>query len=79
MAAIELAGEVPGNSSCYRWQAAIYLTGLKVPVFPPSEALRNLSEKIGLIRPKTTTLQMAKTEQTKRFMKRNRLALGRCT
>jgi hypothetical protein len=27
VAAIELAGEVPGNSSCYRWQAAIYLTG----------------------------------------------------
>ena len=44
--------------------AAIYLTGLKLPVFPPSDALRQLSEKVGLIKQKTTTLQMAKKYET---------------
>ena len=44
--------------------AAIYLTGFKVPVFPPSDVLRNLSEKLGLIKAKTTTLQMAKKYET---------------
>jgi len=40
--------------------AAVYLVGFNVPVFPPSERLHALSEEIGLIKPKTTTLQMAK-------------------
>ena len=44
--------------------AAVYLTGFKIPVFPPSEGLRDLSEQIGLLKPKTTPLQMAKRYET---------------
>ena len=44
--------------------AAVYLTGFGVPVFPPSDALRDLAEEIGLLKPKTTTLQMAKKFET---------------
>ena len=44
--------------------AAVYLTGFKIPVFPPSELLRDLSEELGFIKPKTTPLQMAKRFET---------------
>jgi len=44
--------------------AAVYLTGFKFPLFPPSEVLRDLSEQIGLLKPKTTPLQMAKRYET---------------
>ncbi len=44
--------------------AAVYLTGFGVPVFPPSDALREVAEQSGLIKPKTTTLQMAKKFET---------------
>jgi hypothetical protein len=40
--------------------AAVYLTGFSVPAFPPSDALRDIAEAVGLIKAKTTTLQMAK-------------------
>ncbi|HEY3323976.1 MAG TPA: hypothetical protein VGP72_26220 [Planctomycetota bacterium] len=40
--------------------AAVYLTGFGVPVFPPSDVLRDVAEQLGVIRAKTTTLQMAK-------------------
>lgn len=40
--------------------AAVYLTGFKIALFPPSEVLRDLSEQLGLLKPKTTPLQMAK-------------------
>ncbi|HYG75869.1 MAG TPA: hypothetical protein VEK08_12770 [Planctomycetota bacterium] len=44
--------------------AAVYLTGFSVPVFPPSDVLRDIAEATGLIKPKTTTLQMAKKFET---------------
>lgn len=44
--------------------AAVYLTGFSIPVFPPSDALHETALKIGLIKPKTTTLQMAKKFET---------------
>jgi hypothetical protein len=44
--------------------AAVFLTGFRYPVFPPSDALRDAAEKVGLIKPKTTTLQMAKKFET---------------
>ncbi len=44
--------------------AAVYLTGFAVPVFPPSDLLRDMAEAVGLIKPKTTTLQMAKKFET---------------
>jgi hypothetical protein len=40
--------------------AAMLLTGFGLPVFPPSDLLRDVAEGLKLIRPKTTTLQMAK-------------------
>ena len=40
--------------------AAVYLTGFGLPIFPPSEALHEVAIALGLIKPKTTTLQMAK-------------------
>jgi len=42
----------------------MYLTGLSVPVFPPSDMLRDIAERVGLIKPKITTLQMAKKLET---------------
>lgn len=44
--------------------AAVYLTGFGVPVFPPSDALHEVAEAIGIIKPKTTTLQTAKKFET---------------
>ncbi|HYF50275.1 MAG TPA: hypothetical protein VEJ63_12770 [Planctomycetota bacterium] len=44
--------------------AAVYLTGFNVPVFPPSDMLRDVAENVGLIKPKVTTLQMAKKFET---------------
>jgi len=44
--------------------AAVYLTGFNVPVFPPSDMLRDAAENVGLLKPKTTTLQMAKKFET---------------
>jgi hypothetical protein len=44
--------------------AAVLLTGFDQPFFPPSDALRDTSENLGLIKPKTTTLQMAKKFET---------------
>ena len=44
--------------------AAVYLTGFNVPVFPPSDMLRDVAENVGLLKPKTTTLQMAKKFET---------------
>jgi hypothetical protein len=44
--------------------AAVFLSGFNYPVFPPSDALRDAAEHAGLIKPKTTTLQMAKKFET---------------
>lgn len=44
--------------------AAVFLSGFSVPVFPPSDTLRDVCEQAGLIKPKTTTLQMAKKFET---------------
>ena len=44
--------------------AAVALTGFNIAVFPPSEVLRDAAEHAGLIRPKTTALQMAKKFET---------------
>ena len=44
--------------------AAVYLTGFAVPVFPPSDVLRDIAEAAGLVKLKTTTLQMAKKFET---------------
>lgn len=44
--------------------AAVFLTGFRYPVFPPSDVLRDMAERAGLIKPKTTTLQMAKKFET---------------
>lgn len=44
--------------------AAMLLTGFKIAVFPPSDALRDVAERAGLIKPKVTTLQMAKKFET---------------
>jgi hypothetical protein len=44
--------------------AAVFLTGFNYPVFPPSDALRDAAEHVTLIKPKTTTLQMAKKFET---------------
>ena len=44
--------------------AAVFLTGFSIPVFPPSDMLRDTAERAGLISQKTTTLQMAKKFET---------------
>ena len=44
--------------------AAVFLAGFSVPVFPPSDALRDAAESAGLIRARTTSLQMAKKFET---------------
>lgn len=44
--------------------AAVFLSGFSVPVFPPSDTLRDVAEQAGLIKAKTTTLQMAKKFET---------------
>lgn len=44
--------------------AAVFLVGFSVPVFPPSEILRETSIHAGVLRPKTTALQMAKKFET---------------
>ena len=44
--------------------AAVYLTGFRVAVFPPSDALREIALREDLIKPKITTLQMAKKFET---------------
>jgi hypothetical protein len=44
--------------------AAVFLTGFSVPVFPPSDVLRDAAESAGLIRARTTALQMAKKFET---------------
>jgi len=44
--------------------AAVFLTGFTHAVFPPSDVLRDAAEQVGLIKPKTTTLQMAKKFET---------------
>ena len=44
--------------------AAVFLSGFSVPVFPPSDTLRDVCEQTGLIKAKTTTLQMAKKFET---------------
>ncbi|MCY3022928.1 MAG: hypothetical protein NTW87_28460 [Planctomycetota bacterium] len=44
--------------------AAVMLTGFKYPVFPPADVLRDVAEGLGLIRARTTTLQMAKRFET---------------
>jgi hypothetical protein len=40
--------------------AAFMLNGFKFALFPPSDVLRDVAEAVGLIKPKTTALQMAK-------------------
>jgi hypothetical protein len=44
--------------------AAVLLTGFDQPFFPPSDVLRDTAEHLGLVKPKTTTLQMAKKFET---------------
>jgi hypothetical protein len=44
--------------------AAMLLTGFGLPVFPPSDVLRDVSETTGLTKAKTTALQMAKKFET---------------
>lgn len=44
--------------------AAVFLTGFNVPVFPPSEFLLQAAENAGLLKAKTTALQMAKKFET---------------
>lgn len=44
--------------------AAMFLTGFLIPVFPPSDLLRDVAERAALIKAKTTTLQMAKMFET---------------
>ena len=44
--------------------AAACLTGFHLPLFPPGEPLRSIAEQLGLIRPGTTALQMAKKFET---------------
>jgi len=44
--------------------AAVFLVGFDVPVFPPSDVLRDAAEHAGLLRGKTTSLQMAKKFET---------------
>ena len=44
--------------------AAVFLTGFDVPVFPPAEILLQAAENAGLIKAKTTALQMAKKFET---------------
>jgi hypothetical protein len=44
--------------------AAMLLTGFSFPVFPPSDQLREMALLTGIIKAKTTTLQMAKKFET---------------
>jgi hypothetical protein len=44
--------------------AAVFLVGFAVPVFPPAEILRETAIHVGVLRPKTTALQMAKKFET---------------
>ena len=44
--------------------ASVFLVGFSVPVFPPAEILREAAISAGVLRPKTTALQMAKKFET---------------